>query len=56
MITDIENELKNRQPEVYEELQKQRSKLTQFLLWIERKLDKPVQKLLEVRRWISRLS
>ena len=55
MIT-VEDYLKEKQPDKYEELNQQRSKLTLFLLWVDEKLDKPVQKLLEVRKWISRLS
>ena len=55
MIT-VEDYLKEEQPDKYEKLNQQRSKLTLFFLWIDSKLDKPVQKLLEVRKWISRLS
>ena len=48
----VEERLKVNQPLEYRALQQQRSKLTLFLLWLDRKLDKPVQKLLEVRkRW-----
>jgi len=53
MIT-VEDYLKEEQPDKYEELNRQRSKLTLFFLWIDRKLDKPVQKLLEVRKWLQR--
>ena len=49
MIT-VEDYLKNNQPDKYEELNRQRSKLTLFFLWLDEKLDKPVQWLLEVRK------
>ena len=47
MIT-VEDYLKEEQPDTYKKLNRQRSKLTLFLLWIDSKLDKPVKWLLEV--------
>ena len=49
MIT-VEDYLKEKQPDKYEELNRQRSKLTLFLLWLERKLDPAVDTLLRLRR------
>ena len=49
MIT-VEDYLKNNQPDKYEELNRQRSKLTLFLLWLERKLDPIVDFMLKVRK------
>ena len=53
MIT-VEDYLKNNQPDKYERLNRQRSKLTLFLLWIDSLLDKHVRKLLEVRKCLRK--
>ena len=47
MIT-VEEYIKNSQPDKYEELNRQRSKITLFFIWLEDKLDKPVKCLWEV--------
>jgi len=49
MIT-VEDYLKEKQPDKYEELNQQRSKLTLFFLWLERKLDPIVDFMLKVRK------
>ena len=49
MIT-VEDYLKEEQPNKYEKLNQQRSKLTLFLLWIERKLDPIVNFMFKVRK------
>ena len=49
MIT-VEDYLKEKQPDKYKKLNRQRSKLTLFFLWLERKLDPIVDFMLKVRK------